>query len=34
MENTLTDDQFEKLGEKIVKQLYGGDVRQGIRRYR
>lgn len=26
MENTLTDDQFEKLGEKIVKQLYGGDV--------
>jgi hypothetical protein len=26
MESTLTDDQFEKLGEKIVKQLYGGDV--------
>ena len=26
METTLTDDQFEKLGEKIVKQLYGGDV--------
>ncbi len=26
VENTLTDHEFEKLGEKIVKQLYGGDV--------